>query len=235
MGGVDMTTKLKAANLNATYSADQILKTSAAGALSWGEASVSAGFDSVVSITSSQSYTIPADITKQVFYVTGGGGGGGGANAALGASGGSAGGTVIIMKSLAATTTMDIVIGAAQAGGSAGADGVIGVDTTVTRTGTDGTDFDTLTGPGGKPGRWGTAPIDSATPTGGTINLAGGGSRDESGSSYWGGGGVGAYTAITSKPGKAYGSGGGGGYPSSASYYPGAAGAIGIVVIYLYK
>ena len=31
-----MTTKLKAANLNATYSADQFLKTSAAGALSWG-------------------------------------------------------------------------------------------------------------------------------------------------------------------------------------------------------
>ena len=31
-----MTTKLKAANLNATYSADQYLKTSAAGALSWG-------------------------------------------------------------------------------------------------------------------------------------------------------------------------------------------------------
>lgn len=30
-----MTTKLKAANLNATYSADQVLKTSAAGALSW--------------------------------------------------------------------------------------------------------------------------------------------------------------------------------------------------------
>ena len=31
-----MTTKLKAANLNATYSADEYLKTSAAGALSWG-------------------------------------------------------------------------------------------------------------------------------------------------------------------------------------------------------
>ena len=36
-----MTTKLKAANLNATYSADQYLQTSAVGALSWGTVAAS--------------------------------------------------------------------------------------------------------------------------------------------------------------------------------------------------
>ena len=198
----------------------------------------SAGFDSLVAITSSQSYTIPSDITKQVFYVTGGGGGGGGANVALGSGSGSAGGTVIKSLSLAAGTAMDIVIGAVAAGGTAGVDGTIGVDTTVTRTG--GTAFTTLTAPGGKPGRYGTSPIASVAPSGGDINIAGGagGPGGGGGSSYWGGGGVGAYYSTSgstqSGPGLAHGSGGGSGY-STAAYNVASAGAVGIVMIYLYK
>ena len=55
------------------------------------------------------------------------------------------------------------------------------------------------------------------------------------GASYYGQGGSGGYTAAVSLVGVAPGSGGGGGYPSGATYYPGAAGAAGIVVAYLFK
>ena len=217
-------------------SASEFLQNDGAGALSW--SSASAGFDSVVAITSSQSYTIPADITKQVFYVTGGGGGGAGSNVSLGSSSGSAGGTVIKSLSLATGTAMDIVIGAVAAGGGSGAAGTTGVDTTVTQTG--GTAFATLTGPGGKPGKYGNNPTTSAAPSGGDINIAGGagGASASGGSSYWGGGGVNAYYSGAGSqaagPGLAHGSGGGGGYPNAA-VYGAAAGAVGIVMIYLYK
>mgnify|MGYP000215150447 CR=1 FL=1 len=204
------------------------------------QAATAGGFDSVEPIISSQSYTIPSDITKQVFYVTGGGGGGGGADVSLGSSAGSAGGTVIKSLSLAAGTTMDIVIGAAAAGGAQAAAGTIGVDTTVTQTG--GTAFATLTAPGGKPGKYGYNGIASAVPSGGDINIgggAGGSGGGGGGSSYWGGGGVSAYYsaagAQNAGPGLAHGSGGGAGYPSNPAVRVAAAGAVGIVMIYLYK
>lgn len=205
---------------------------------SWAVAA--SGFDDMEAFTSSQSYTIPAGITKQVFYVTGGGGGGGGANVSLGASAGSAGGTVIKTLSLAADTIMSIVIGTAAAGGGAGVDGTIGVDTTVTYT-SGGTSFVTLTGPGGKPGKYGYNGVASVAPTGGDINLAGGAGGSGGyggGSGYWGGGGVSAYKSAAgtqaSTPGLANGSGGGSGSPSSG-VNAASAGAVGIVVIYLYK
>jgi len=216
----------------------QFLKTDGSLALGF-ETVATTGFDSIVAITSSQSYTIPSDITKQVFYVTGGGGGGAGADTALGSSSGSAGGTVIKTLSLAAGTVMSIVIGAAAAGGGQGAAGTIGVDTTVTQT--SGTAFTTLTAPGGKPGLYGTVPLASVVPSGGTINLAGGAGGQGAGGggeSYWGGGGVSGYKSTaasqTATPGLVYGSGGGEGAPS-AGFHVGAAGAIGVVVIYLYK
>ncbi len=57
-----MTTKLKAANLNATYSADQYLKTSAAGALSWGAVDAGGGLLGLVVYTGSGTYT-PVQMT----------------------------------------------------------------------------------------------------------------------------------------------------------------------------
>ena len=99
-----------------------------------------------------------------------------------------------------------------------------------------GTSFSTITGPGGKPGRYNNVPIAPATPTNGDANISGGSSADlHGGASYYGQGGAGAWTATVSLPGVAPGSGGGGGYPSGATYYPGAAGAAGIVIAYLFK
>ena len=67
-----MTTKLKAANLNATYSADQYLKTSAAGALSW--ADIAGGGFVRIHIPPAGTYTVPPGVTKLVVEVQGGGG-----------------------------------------------------------------------------------------------------------------------------------------------------------------
>ena len=230
-----MTTKLKAANLNATYSADQVLKTSAAGALSWGVAG--GGFDDIKVWTTSESgYLIPAGITKVIFFVTGGGGGGAGANAALGASGGGSGGTAVKKLVLVGgTDTIDVTVAATANGGAAGADGTIGNDSKVESA--TGTTFSDIIGPGGKPGKYGTATIAPATVTTGDLNIPGGagGPGGMGGASYYGQGGSGGYTAAVSLAGVAPGSGGGGGYPSGATYYPGAAGAAGVVVAYLFK
>ena len=230
-----MTTKLKAANLNETYSADQVLKTSAAGALSWGVAG--GGFDDIKVWTTSESgYLIPAGITKVIFFVTGGGGGGAGANAALGASGGGSGGTAVKKLVLVGgTDTIDVTVAATANGGAAGADGTIGNDSTVESA--SGTSFSDIIGPGGKPGKYGTATIAPATVTTGDLNIPGGagGPGGMGGASYYGQGGSGGYTAAVSLAGVAPGSGGGGGYPSGATYYPGAAGAAGVVVAYLFK
>ena len=185
--------------------------------------------------TSQSGYGIPADITKVVFYVTGGGGGGAGADAALGASSGASGGTAIKKLVLVGgTDTIDVVIGGTANGGAAGADGTIGNNSTVASD--TGTSFSTITGPGGKPGRYGNVPIAPATPTNGDLNISGGsGSSEMGGASYYGQGGSAGSTATVSLVGVAPGSGGGGGYPSGATYYPGAAGAAGVVIAYLFK
>jgi hypothetical protein len=107
----------------------------------------SSGFDDLVSFTSTQSYTIPASITKQVFIVTGSGGGAGGSSGGYFASAGSAGGTVIKKLALAAGSVIQITVGIAGTGGATTANGVDGGDVTVATT--SGTSFATLTGPGG--------------------------------------------------------------------------------------
>jgi len=204
--------------------------------MAWSAIPASGGFDDMKVWTTSQSgYLIPSDITKVIFFVTGGGGGGAGANAALGASGGGSGGTAVKKLVLVGgTDTIDVTVGGTANGGAAGADGAIGNNSTVASD--TGTSFLTITGTGGKPGKYGNVPIAPATPTNGDLNISGGaGSSGMGGASYYGQGGSGGYTAAVSLAGVAPGSGGGGGYPSSATYYPGAAGAAGVVVAYLFK
>ena len=220
------------ASLSATGTADAT--TFLRGDNAW--ASAAAGFDDIKVWTSTQSgYLIPAGITKVLFYVTGGGGGGAGASGSAGCSGGASGGTAIKKLVLVGgTDTIDVTIGATANGGAGSADGTIGNNTTVASA--SGTSFTTITGPGGKPGRYNNVPIAAATPTGGDANIPGGSSADLfGGASYYGQGGAGGWTATVALAGQAPGSGGGGGYPSGATYYPGAAGAAGIVIAYLFK
>ena len=200
-------------------------------------ASAAGGFDNIVSFTSSQAYTIPADITKQLFIVTGSGGGSGGASGSYFSSAGSAGGTVIKRLALAAGSVIQITIGAAGTGGATTVNGVDGGDVTVAST--SGTAFTTLTGPGGQKGMYNAGPSASTVPTGGDINLpggAGGSHYSSGGASYYGGGGSGGYAnAQAAQPGIVPGSGGGAAMTGGAVTFVGAAGALGIVVIHLYK
>ena len=67
-----MTTKLKAANLNATYAADQVLHTTAAGALSWAE--VASGItwqaEQTTGFTAVAGKGYPCNTTASAFTVT---------------------------------------------------------------------------------------------------------------------------------------------------------------------
>jgi len=194
-----------------------------------------AGFDDVVSFTSTQAYTIPADITKQLFYVTGSGGGGGGSSGSYNSTSGGSGGTVIKKLALAAGSVIQITVGAAGTGGAGSTDGTDGADVTVAST--SGTSFTTLTGPAGQKGQFNDQNVIATTPSGGDVNIAGGGGQvhGQGAASYWGQGGAGGMTADAAQVSLAPGSGGGGGSAASATSLPGAAGAVGIVVIYLYK
>ena len=140
-----MTTKLKAANLNATYSADEYLKTSAAGALSWGAvdalpsqtsesgkflttdgsdaswaAVASSGFTSVQVIPSTGTWTKPVGvgITKILVFITGGGAGGNYRAGDWGTGGGAAS-TAIKFIDVSAIASVDVTIGLGGVGGSA--------------------------------------------------------------------------------------------------------------------
>tara|TARA_R110000824_G_C15184338_1_gene674104 strand:+ start:712 stop:1404 length:693 start_codon:yes stop_codon:yes gene_type:complete len=167
-----MTTKLKAANLNATYSADQVLKTSAAGALSWGEASVAAGFAAVTFYTNtsgdtwSKSTNNPTKIVVEVI----GGAGGSGAGSGTGGSGG-AGSYGIAYIDVSTVTTATVTVGAGGNGGSgsAGADGGISKFTYATGTGS----FTEMYCAGGKGGGNAnhTGGGDTALPTGPTNGI----------------------------------------------------------------
>jgi len=196
----------------------------------------SGGFDDLVSFTSTQSYTIPASITKQVFIVTGSGGGAGGSSGGYFASAGSAGGTVIKKLALAAGSVIQITVGIAGTGGATTANGVDGGDVTVATT--SGTSFATLTGPGGMRGMYNERPNAQTVPSGGDINLAGGYAGSYygvGGSSYWGGGGSGGFNDTAARDALVPGSGGGGSMTGGSTSFVGADGAVGIVVIHLYK
>jgi hypothetical protein len=243
MGGVDMTTKLKAGNFNATYSADQVLKTSAAGALSWGAGG--GGFDDVFStVATSVTYAVPADITKLLVFITGGGGGGGDGGAVQG-WGAVAGTTVIARVTVVALDTITIAVGAGgTVSGSYEYDGNIGGDSTFTHASGSGSgSMSTITAPGGKPGRYNAAIVAPAAGTVGAnnegISILGGYGNAEGlpngGASFWGGGGQGARPGLQqATAGTSYGSGGGGG-SSTASYKSSAAGANGICFIMEFK
>lgn len=132
-----MTTKLKAGNFNATYSADQVLKTSAAGALSWGEAAVSAGFHSFKIFTGDGTWTRPTDITKVLVTLIGGGGGGGGGQSGPNWWGGAAGGGGVMrcFLDVSSMTSATLVIGDSGTAGPAATGGGTGGSTTWTGVG----------------------------------------------------------------------------------------------------
>jgi len=201
----------------------------------------SAGFADVHADASSgsETYTVPADITKLLVIITGGGGGGGnGVLASQYGSGGGAAGTVMARVTVVAGDTITIAVGAA------GGANVVGGNSTFTHATGSGS-FDTITGPGGVAGVTVTTntPADPTTPTVGASNagiaIKGGrpapaGNVYNSGAaSFWGGGGIGS-SAVTAKTGTAFGSGGGGGNYISGKV-AGAAGADGVCFIMEFK
>jgi hypothetical protein len=217
-------------------SSGQYVQTDGAGALSFATVAET-GFDDIAAFTTTQAYTIPTGITKQLFIVTGSGGGSGGSSGSAFASAGSAGGTVIKRLALAAGSVIQITIGAAGTGGATTANGIDGGDVTVAST--SGTSFTTLTGPGGQKGIYNAGPTVSTVPTGGDINIPGGAGGcyySSGGASIWGGGGAGGFGNTTAAAdGIVPGSGGGGSMTGGVLTFVGGDGAPGIVMIHLYK
>lgn len=210
------------------------------------------GYSTMVVLTSTTYWTIPAGVTRiRVTAIGGGGGGGSGANGTFtGAPGGGGGGTAIKIWTVVPGQQFYVTIGAGGTGSNAlGIDGGTGGATSVLNT-TTGV---TITGFGGQgssstflPGFTGSG----GAASGGDINFYGqtgslGRWFDSSylysqaggmgGGSFMGGGGVGAWytsTGVTvGQNGRAYGGGGGGAAgQGSASNYAGS-GAPGVVVL----
>jgi len=196
-------------------SANQILQTDGAGALSF--ATPGGGFSAMDVLESGTTWTVPAGKTLIKIYVTGGGGGGSTFGIPRGAGGG--GGTAIKYLTVTAGSTATIAIGG---GGGSGNTGGTGGDTTftyggVTYTGNGGIGGSNSTN-GGAGGAGG-----SSSGTGALLLTGQGGSnygsisgtlvQGAAGSSFWGGGANGN----TSSSGGAYGGGG----PASGSGYQG--------------
>jgi len=215
----------------------------------------SAGFSDVDSDTTSgsETYTVPADITKLLVFITGAGGGGGAGGVAINGTGGHAATTVIARVTVVAADTITIAIGAGGVAGIVGGDraGQDGGNSTFTHaTGSGSGSMSTITAPGGK------GALDTTTtqpvPVAGTIGannegisiLGGYGVPSfpnsqmpgHGGAGFWGGGGRGALFGITNPAadGTSYGSGGGGGSSTSSYQTPGA-GAVGICFIMEFK
>ena len=213
------------------------IEPSSGGVVTAGEYIGFAGIHADVS-SGSEVYTVPTGVTKLLVFLTGGGGGGGDGDSVQG-WGGVGGTTVIARVTVVAGDTITIAVGAGgTVSGSSGYDGNIGGDSTFTHTSGSGS-FDTITAPGGKPGRNAAATVAPAAGTVGSSNegisiLGGYGWKEgipNGGSSFWGGGGQGAVPSIqVAVAGTAYGSGGGGG-SSTSSYLSSAAGAAGVCLI----
>ena len=88
---------------------------------SW--ASASAGFSDMKFKTASETYTVPADITKIVIDLISAGGGGGGGHGTTWSSAGSAGANAIKTLTVSVGQTYTLVIGAAGSGGTGGGSG----------------------------------------------------------------------------------------------------------------
>lgn len=197
----------------------------------------------VVTSTGASTYTPTTGTTHVLVIATGGGGGGGGADTdgsgSGGGGGGEAGGTSIVLWDAAELgANAAVSIGTGGNGGSAtnGTNGSDGNNTTVNPAGTAAT----ITGSGGNGGDGsgaatgdGSAGVGGAalgTASGGDLNISGGeggyaisygdntalpfANGGHGGSSFWGGGGMGARvfsaTSLAGNNGTAYGSGGGG-------------------------
>ena len=211
----------------------------------------SAGFAGVHADVSSgsETYTVPADITKLLVILTGGGGGGAGGSNSIGncGVGGTGATTVMARVTVVAADTITIAIGAGGAGGGDSTVGVVGGDSTFTHASGSGSgSMSTITAPGGRFGRYEAATDAVVAGTVGSNNegisiLGGYGGRGYShptgdgGSSFWGGGGQGALNGDqVAVAGTAYGSGGGGGSNITAQA-SGSAGADGICFIMEFK
>lgn len=198
-------------------SADQVL-TSDGTDIAWADAAGGGGFGSAVAITSSQTWTVPANITLIKIYVTGAGGGGAVNYGCTGA----AGGTAIKYLTVVPGNDVVITIGAGGAGGTSGSGWYGGNGGTSTAVYNSATTVSATGGTGG-----GTFIKASGVGSGGDINLNGGvavatGDKVHGPASFWGGGHGGSHGT------GAYGSGG-----STYAYYgnKSATGQIGVVYI----
>lgn len=176
----------------------------------------------VLTTGTSQTWTIPAGVTRVRVTVVGGGGAGGTGTAGRGGGGGGGGGTAIkVLTGLTSGNTLTYTVGGAGATSQVAS----GTQTITTVSATAGGAGSTETGAaggigsngdlniGGQGGGAGFEDVDTAI-VGGT-----------GGSSYLGGGGYTVKAAVSGNAGRQYGGGGSGGGGSS-----GGAGAAGVVI-----
>lgn len=206
----------------------------------------------VLTITATQNWTAPSDVSFIICQLQGGGGGGGGGIAtttASGGGGGGAGGFVTRFVPVTPGAVYSVAIGGAGGGGIVGSGGNTGASTTFGGTlaiaaagepGTAGTTTGSAPGgprgggAGGSAGNSGTAGNFSGQFAGGAggagIGAAGGGGGGAAGE--FGAGGAGGNAADGSGASAAANSGGGGGAGAAgATGGTGGNGAIGIAVI----
>ena len=213
------------------------MKTDGSGTLSF--ASAAAGFSDMKFKTSSETYTVPAGITKIVIDLVSAGGGGGGSNGNW-ASGGSAGANAIKTLTVSTGQTYTLTIG--SAGTAVTGSGTGGTGGTASFVNASGTTVN-LQCTGGGGGKDNAAAVAGGTATGGDLNIDGanGGSGISGGqSAHWGAptrwGFSGAWTtnvAGSAQPGVGYGAGGCGAYGIASGVSQ--AGQPGLCVITEYK
>ena len=237
--------KVAGSSLGATYTmpaadgaAGEFLKTDGSTNLSF--ASAAAGFSDMHFKTASETYTVPAGITKIVIDLISAGGGGGGGHGAQWSSGGSGGSNAIKTLSVSVGQTYTLTIGSAGAGGTGGGNGSAGG--TASFVNASGTTVN-LQCTGGGAGKYNGASDVGGVATGGDLNIDGarGSATAGGGQSAW----VAASTrwgfpsawinagADAAQPGVGYGAGGCAAYAFLNGL--GAAGRPGLCVITEYK
>ena len=222
-------------------SSGQYVQTDGAGALSFATVAET-GFSDMKFKTASETYTVPAGITKIVIDLISAGGGGGGSDGNW-TSGGSAGSNAIktLAVSVGQTYTVTIAVGGGAGGTSSGSGGTGGTASFVNASGT--TVNLQCTGGGG--GVVNGAPGVGGTATGGDLNINGarGSSGIPAGQSAWRGastrwgfsGGQLDISTTSAQAGVGYGAGGCGAYYVGTSSSVGADGRPGLCVITEYK